>query len=195
MTRLAVTVALAGCSFHTPSLASGDAPAGAIDAPIAPSDVAADTAPLAPEFVIEAESPSSSTMPAAHQWMVETDITGYSGASFMQCMPNDGGPCADSTKLATCAASLVYRIDVVTAGRYYLQVRMLAQTTADDSIWYGIDGVPDPTPIDHLEDGTWRWDTGDSFALTAGPHTLHIWQREGGARVDVVALTPTMSPP
>ena len=160
-----------------------------------PRDVAVDTTTSVTGFVIEAESATSSTMPAAHQWMAETTIAGYSGASFMQCMPNDGGPCPDSTQLATCAASLVYHIDVVTAGTYYFHVRMLAQTTADDSIWYGIDGVPDPTPIDHLEDGTWRWDTGDSFALAAGPHTLHVWQREGGARVDVVALTPSMSPP
>jgi len=44
-------------------------------------------------------------------------------------------------------------------------------------------------------DGTWHWTTGDSFNLGAGLHTLHVWQCEAGARVDVVALTTNSTPP
>jgi hypothetical protein len=38
-------------------------------------------------------------------------------------------------------------------------------------------------------------DHGDNFSLGAGPQTLHVWQRECGARVDVVALTTSSTPP
>jgi len=41
----------------------------------------------------------------------------------------------------------------------------------------------------------WHWTTGDSFNFGAGPHTLHVWQREAGARVDIVPLTTSASPP
>lgn len=58
-----------------------------------------------------------------------------------------------------------------------------------------IDGVPDPNAMNLPNDGTWHWTTGDSFNLGAGLHTLHVWQCEAGARVDVVALTTNSTPP
>jgi hypothetical protein len=45
-------------------------------------------------------------------------------------------------------------------------------------------------------DSMWHWVTSTgTFTLPPGMHTLTLWQREAGARVDVVALTRSMMPP
>jgi hypothetical protein len=124
-----------------------------------------------------------------------TDEAGYSGASFMQCLPNNGAACDPATEAPNCGPSLVYPIAIAQPGTYFFHARTLARTTGDDSIWYGIDGVPHPNALDVPSDGAWHWNTGDGLSLGTGVHTLHVWQREGGARVDVVALTTSSMPP
>lgn len=187
MVRVVVLVICVGaCGFRSQPGAIGppDAETPDADAP----DVAA-------SFVVEAEAFSSMTKPMANQWMPVTDEAGYSGASFMQCLPNNGAACSDASLVPACGASLVYQISIAQPASYFFHVRTLARTISDDSIWYGLDGVVDPNAMGLPNDGAWHWTTGDSFQIGAGPHTLHVWQREGGARVDVVALTTSSTPP
>jgi hypothetical protein len=180
---------LAACGFSSRA-GSGDAP---IDAAAVIDAMATMDAPVS--FLIEAEAYSSTTIPMAHQWTAVMDEAGYSGASFMQCLPIAGTACSLVAEVPTCSASLVYQIDVAQPGAYFFHARTLGRTTSENSIWYGIDGVPDPRPMGLPADAIWHWTTGDSFSLAAGAHTLHIWQREIGARVDVVALTLSSTPP
>jgi hypothetical protein len=147
------------------------------------------------DVVIEAEDYDSIAAAGGHAWSSATDVPGYSGAAFMQCGPGTGATCTDTTMLDTCAPEMKYGFTLAAPGQYWFQVRMWADTTSDDSIWYGLDGAVDPNPIDAPQDSTWHWNTGDSFNLVAGGHTLTLWQRECGARVDVVALTTTPTPP
>lgn len=181
-----LVVCFAACGFRSPP--------GMVETADATSPEA-DASGVTASLVLEAEAFSSMTVPTDHQWTSATDETGYSGASFMQCLPNNGAACPDAGQVPVCGASLVYQIAIAQPASYFFHVRTLAHTKSDDSIWYGLDGVVDPKAMDLPNDGTWRWTTGDSFSLGAGPHTLHVWQREGGARVDVVALTTSSSPP
>jgi len=187
MVRSVVLVmCVAACGFR--------ATAGAIETPDAgPPDAGLPDGNTS--FILEAEAFSSMTNPTVNQWMPVITELGYSGASFMQCLPNIGAACADANQVSTCGASLVYQIAIAQPASYFFHVRTLADGTSDDSIWYGLDGVVEPKAMDLPNDSTWHWTTGDSFSLGAGPHTLHVWQRECGARVDVVALTTSSTPP
>jgi len=199
--RVLVVVSAVGCTFHGAEsnvVTPGDG--GPVDAPDsidasvdAPRSIDA-PASLA-DLVIEAEAFSSTTKPGAPAWMLKTDVAGYSGTGFMELGPGTGAACTDTTILATCAASMTYQISIAAAATYHFQVRMFATTTAEDSLWYGLDGVVVTTAIDAPDDGMWDWITGATLQLTPGNHAITLWQRESGARVDRLALTTSATPP
>lgn len=146
-------------------------------------------------FLIEAESYSTITMPMTYHWDVKADQMGYSGSGFMQGLPAMGAGCTTGD-VQGCAPSIGYPIEVAQPGVYFFHARVFASTLSDDSIWYGVDGVPDASPMFFGDPRlTWHWKTGNSFPLQAGPHTLHVWLRDPGARIDVVALTTSSQPP
>jgi hypothetical protein len=158
-------------------------------------DVSPD-ATLRSSFVIEAESYTSMASPqAAYAWTAVTDVTGYSGSAFMQVLPANGTFCSDPTMLATCAASLTYDLSGVAAGTYYFHTRLYSMTMGDDSLWFGLDGVVIQPYLLPPVYNAWGWQTSASFAVAQGDHTLVIWQREAGERVDIVALTQSATPP
>ncbi|HUJ60652.1 MAG TPA: hypothetical protein VLX92_19255 [Kofleriaceae bacterium] len=200
--RLAGALVLAGCGFHHGEVAGGDAPiaidARAIDARAIDARAIDGGAPIDAAqgpIVIEAEAYTSETPTASHQWTSETAVAGYTGTSYMQITPDDGAACPDPTQLATCATWLAYDVALAQSATLFFQVRMYATTTADDSLWYSVDGVVDTTPIQPPHDSAWHWNVGASHVLAAGTHVLAIWQREAGARADAIALTPTTDPP
>jgi hypothetical protein len=78
---------------------------------------------------------------------------------------------------------------------YSLHVRILSTRSDEDSLWVGIDGVADSSEIDQAEDGTWKWERRGPYALMAGAHAVNLWRREAGVRVDVLALSPSPTPP
>ena len=181
--RLVMVFVLAACRFRTGNLGNADA-----------GDAALDNAIDAPtSFVVEAESFTTITATTGYAWMMMSDVAGYSGTSFMQCVPNSGGFC-DVTAGATCA-HLGYAIVLGATGTYYVHVRMYATSTSDDSAWSGLDGVPGTAALQPAHDAAWHWVTGAATSISAGPHTIDLWQRECGARADVVALTPSATPP
>jgi len=146
-------------------------------------------------FRIEAESFSTVTMPMTYHWDVKADQTGYSGTGFMQGLPATGSGCTTGD-VPSCAPSIGYPIQIAQAGVYFFQARVFASTLSDDSIWYGVDGVLDASPMFFGDPRLmWHWKTGNSFPLQAGSHTLHVWLRDPGARIDVVALTTSSQTP
>ena len=180
---------LAGCRFSAPS---GSSDARAIDASAGDAS-AGDAAGM---IWIEAEIYDAATSSAAgHQWLPRTDQPMYSAASFVQLLPANGGACAVVADLATCAASLSYNVSVAVSGMYFLHVRILATGSDEDSIWVGIDDLPDPSAIDQAQDGTWKWETRGAYSLGAGAHRLRLWQREAGVRADVLVLSERATPP
>jgi hypothetical protein len=177
-----------GCGFRHGTI-SADA------SPDAPPDVSPD-ATLRSSFVIEAESYTSTASPQpAYVWTAVTDVPGYSGSAFMQVIPADGTYCDVPAMLATCAASLVYDLPGVAAGTYYFHTRLYSMTMGDDSLWFGLDGAAIGPALIPPVYNAWTWKTSASFPVAEGNHTLVVWQREAGERVDIVALTQSATPP
>lgn len=192
MRLLGFGLVVVGCGFR-PTAVPTDVTAPMHDAAL---DASRDTSMPAERLVIEAEQFTTTTMPGANAWTAQTDQPGFSGTAFMQCGPGTGAYCPNDAALETCAATLVYTLQVTAAGTYYVHVRGLAFGTSDDSVWYGVDGPAAADSLDVIHDSQWHWTTGaTTYALAAGAHTLTIWQRECGARADVVAVTPSAMPP
>jgi predicted small lipoprotein YifL len=179
--RVVLVVSLAACGFHGPD---------------GQPDAAESAAPATISITIEAELLSSTTQAGGHSWTSITNEPGYSGTSYMQCLPADGKDCLDIGQAQRCGPSLVYQLTITQPDAYFVHARMLGRTPNDDSIWYAIDGTLDSNRLTVDGDGSWHWRTGSrSYSLASGAHTLIFWQREAGARVDVVAVTNSAQTP
>jgi hypothetical protein len=207
--RVTSLLVLAGCGFQVAGSQARDAATGgegaAIDAPTVLGDAPADAmidaaAPL--DLVIEAEAANQTTAPQSHAWAARVSVGGYSGASYMELVGGNGAVCpsvAQPTMLG-CAAAMFYDVTVPSAATYTLWIRMWADGSASDSVYVTMDDMAGllTQQVDVIEDQTWRWSASASsatFDLTAGPHRIGIWHREGGARVDKLGLTGGMTPP
>lgn len=132
--------------------------------------------------------------------IVWTEMSGEGavGDSYMQVLP-DWGRGID-VQIETYSPRLSYLIDFSTPGEYYLWLKGMAGDSGADSVHFGLDGQAVSsdrwTSASLLVSGvfTWRSKRGDSTrpALTVGSdglHTLDIWMREDGAKIDRVLMT------
>lgn len=182
MRRVVIAVFVSACGFEGPD---------------AELDAGEPTGPPATiSIVIEAEMFSDTTTAGGHSWTSITNEPGYSGTSYMQCLPMDGMDCLKVDEAQRCGPSLVYQLAITQPDIYFVHARMLGRTPNDDSIWVSVDGTVDSKQLTVTGDGSWHWrTTGHSYSLAAGPHTLILWQREASARVDVVAVTNSAQSP
>jgi len=204
--RIAVALAtVAGCSFSPGSTAQRDAalvtddatdPTDASDATVTDAVPDSLTADAQTDFIIEAESYTSTVDGTAVgqecTWGVESTVGGFSGASYMRVIPASGRTCVLANNEC---AQLIFNIPITVQGTYYVHARAYATGGGDNSLWYGVDGTPEATDWTLPMTSTWTWMTGTSYILAPGTHTVHLWQRESGARVDVIALTTSSTPP
>ena len=182
-------IVIAGCGFD-PNAKPMSAPNA--DAQVADSMMS--TTP--PRIVIEAESYTTKRDSPTEAWTSATVLAGYSGASYMQCGPDGGAYCPNDATLSTCAATMTYDVTIATSATYYVHVRTYGASSSSDSLWYGVDGAVATDVVDFVDDAAWNWQTGaTTYPLTAGAHTLTIYQRECGAAIDVIGLTPSISNP
>jgi hypothetical protein len=103
---------------------------------------------------------------------------------------------------ATTSAELQWRVNFETAGTYRVWLRGLAGNTSSDSVHVGLDGqavaTADRMTLATLNAFTWFQTTMDGPVATinvptAGLHTVNIWTRESGFRVDRLLLTTDAS--
>jgi hypothetical protein len=153
------------------------------------------------EVVIEAEHFSTETSGDSHDWTLYTQssASGASTDNAIRAMPNTGTGYPSFNAAAT---RVDYAIDVPSgsASSFYVHLRHLGPTTADDSVYLSIDGGT--TSVVQMElYPTLSWRTSAStLAIPAGQHVLTIWMREDGAIIDKIvvnnsATTPTGSGP
>jgi hypothetical protein len=138
--------------------------------------------------VIEAEAYSSTTTALGAAWQLETNVSGASGAGAMQNVPNSG----QNTQNSTNGPALNYQIAFSTPGTYYVALRGYGPSTADDSVFIGVNTAQ----ISQLGLGSsLRWfekigSTDVSVSIpSAGTYTFTIWMREDGAIIDRLWLT------
>lgn len=130
--------------------------------------------------------------------------------AYMQALPN-GGPGAGAN-FQSISPHLSYKVNFSTPGTYYLWLKAIGPDSSSDSVHYGLDGsgvssdYNDSAQLSHNTVFTWLSQRGDRskpyiVVPSAGLHTIDIWLREDGAKLDRLLLTtdinyaPTMCEP
>ncbi len=151
------------------------------------------------QVVMEAEHFSRKTALGGKDWMVESSRTGFSGTGYTTALPNTGIN-VNSGYVGT-VAELIFDVDFVTTGTYYVWLRGFGGTTSDDSVHAGIDGTG-PSSADRIGSfpAAWTWSRSTLDAVsatlgvtTSGRHTIHLWMREDGFSVDKILLRTNSS--
>ena len=147
-------------------------------------------------FAFEAEyyTTKSSLDAGAHNWTLSTTEACYSGAGYMEGTPNDT-TCANTPPTA-CGADMTYEFTVTVSGTYDVHFLVSSASGSDDSLHWGIDGSWLETKITNTALGSWVWETGgvQTPSLTAGTHTLNVWMRESGEKIDKIVINQSATP-
>lgn len=145
--------------------------------------------PPSGQIELEAEEFTNKIDRGDPTWSVESDVGGYSGAGFMQVLPDDGIHWVSD--YATTAPELQYNVDFPTAGTYQIWFLTHADDGGDNSIHAGIDGTA-PASAENVTTGaggSWTWASATLAIPSGGLHTLNLWAREDGLRLDQVILS------
>lgn len=148
---------------------------------------------------IEAESYNgSSTIDGVHSWVDEGGScpTGRNGSGFsgscLNALPNDSKKTCNN--VSNCGAQLVYNFQTQTAGTYRVHVRGLGESSQDNSIRLRINESKENN-ISFSKRGFWDWSTDKTLhELSAGDHTVTVYMRENGTRIDRLLVSLTSSP-
>ncbi len=160
---------------------------------------------------IEAEKFTSRNSGIRDEWEIKQEIEGYSGAGYVQAVEDDNSPgfvanFSNETLEYSDGRSprLDYNVHFPTAGIYYVWVRAIrsdgSQTGKDDSIHIGLDGKEldssDSIQLAPTSFNSWEWSNRDMSNQrvtvnvdSSGMHTLNLWMREDGAKVDRILLS------
>ena len=124
----------------------------------------------------------------------------YAGSSggAIQAMPNVGVNTQDTKR----GPRLDYAVNFETPGTYYVWARLSGNDSGSNSVHIGLDDEPATygrQGLDFDGNGSWHWanrvdgrsgsDRVRVEVATPGVHTLNLWMREDGARVDKIVLT------
>jgi uncharacterized repeat protein (TIGR02543 family) len=128
---------------------------------------------------------------ASCAWEEDLTVSGASGSSVMEALPNSGVNVGDDID----GPRMDYRIHFYTTGIYYVHLRMPTLGGGDNSVQVGQNGILRFTNSDNSY-GAWKWitlDGGDStmyIGVSApGVYNFNIWMREDGVQVDKIVLT------
>ncbi|CAN0352469.1 unnamed protein product, partial [Ectocarpus sp. 4 AP-2014] len=145
----------------------------------------------------EAEDYHDKLVGATDDWTVESDQTGYTGTGFVHAGPDDGTLYGTSPGYLSGSPRLDYQVDFAAAGTYYVWVRGMKADGSSDSVHVGLDGQANTTAdrIQVLGTG-FNWNQGrvgggiaTLVVPSAGVHTVNIWMREDGVRIDKLVVT------
>ncbi len=152
------------------------------------------------QLVLEGERADEKIGRGGKNWTPETSKSGYSGSGYVRALANTGTQI--NTGYTTTSPELVFRVRVTKTGKYYVWIRGLADSGSDDSLHAGLDGAG-PSTADRITGFTtsWAWkratmDASAPATLTIsspGVHTIHLWMREDGLRVDKILLRTNSS--
>jgi hypothetical protein len=107
-------------------------------------------------------------------------------------LPDDG----DSHSVGS-GARLEYRVEISTAGSYYIFIRGKGESYDENSVYLGFEnltGTADDTGLS--SDGSWIWSRTDgTYYFAAGEHTITVWMREDGAVLDKLVVSTSGTSP
>ena len=126
------------------------------------------------------------------EWVFDTEIDGYSQDGFMRSLPEGTNVMSDYAR----CARLDYDVMITQPGTLYFWARVLAPTSAMNSIHLGDNGVVTADRINIPEINEWIWknvaNNGDRAVVEVsepGVVTINCWMRESGVCVDKLLLT------
>jgi hypothetical protein len=148
------------------------------------------------QVVIEAEH-YFTALTVTDSWVVVSD----GDASGGQCMfvsPDDGSIWATSPY--TDGPRMNYQVNFTSTGTFNLWLRGNEPHGAGDSCYGGVDGAANPTHYDFLDgspyDNTWQaWIMQTITVNTTGVHTVNIWAREDGLKLDKLVINKSATAP
>ncbi len=129
-------------------------------------------------------------------WTEMTDRVGFSGASALQALPNNGT--LINTGYAVSSPEMKFDVQLSQGGRYWVWVRMWAANDLDNSVHAGYNGAETGSAgaIEQTGYNNWQWtrnrkySTDDAYIdAVSGLHTVSVWMREDGVYIDKVVLT------
>ena len=119
-------------------------------------------------------------------------LPGYGGPGYVSAWPDTG---QQFTAAYTTSPELRYTINFTTTGVYTVWLRGYGPNAAGDSLYLALDSQPVLTATGFVP-GTWSWanrTTSSGFVTITvtepGLHTLYLWKREDGLRLDRIVLT------
>jgi M6 family metalloprotease-like protein len=121
---------------------------------------------------------------------IQSDATASAGKYIMT--PSG----TNSTAAAPSSGNAIY-IFTVTGGSYKIWCKTIMPTTSSNSFWIRIDnGSWISWNVDANVSTAWKWNQTTTASLAAGSHVLTIAYREGGTKLDCIALSndPAFNP-
>ena len=120
-------------------------------------------------------------------------MAGYAGSGYLSAWPDVDRQY--SLTLIETSPELGYTINFTIPGTYTVWLRGYAPNGAGDSVYVGLDEQP-VTRLTGFPPRQWSWANQDqagnrvTISVTAaGHHSLRLWRREDGLRLDRVVLT------
>jgi len=144
--------------------------------------------------VFEAELFTAEIARSGHAWVTTNDLSGFSGVGFVHVLPNTGANF--NVSWTNTSPELQYVVSFANSGTHRVWVRGNFPTPNDDSIHIGLNGNPAGASNMTWQSSTngWAWSNVTTFGTaqitvpSAGSHTVNLWMREDGTRVDRIAL-------
>jgi len=146
---------------------------------------------------LEAENRVGQTSASGHDWVLATDVGGYSGTGAMRGDPDNGG--FFDVGYTTTSPRLDYLVRFNRTGTHYVIVRAQGPHGMSDSVHVGLDGAAIAS-ADRINifptTFAWQNNTADGVVATidvptVGLHTINVWMREDGVVFDKLVLTPS----
>ncbi len=139
---------------------------------------------------IEAENfHSRSSQTASDAWEA-VDVEGISQSRCVEIGPEDGDHW--TTNVETTAPYVDYLVQFPSAGSYFIYVRADPGMTgrSSDSCFVAVDRAVNPTELTFgVTRGVWRWTEQVLTVDVDGVHTISIYAREDGLRVDKLVVS------
>lgn len=146
--------------------------------------------------VMEAENFHASMPRNGQEWTVTSSFAGYEGDAYVQALPDLGN--FYTTGYTSSSPELEFQVNFVTTGTYNVWIYGASTGAAADSLHVGLDGAANSSSdgLTGFPFNEWGWTAATMDGVTAtvtistpGLHTIHIYAREDGLRLDRVLLT------
>jgi Gylcosyl hydrolase family 115 C-terminal domain len=140
-------------------------------------------------LVIEAEHYDDASPNGSSDTWTEADDDAASGERMMEVTPNDGS--SWTSDVAATSPSLVFNVNFTTTGTFTLSLRgeSGSESSTSDSCFAGIDGVPLSAVFDFPQPDGYTWVGHTVEVTTEGAHTVTLWGREDGIRIDKIVVS------